>query len=434
MNNIQLKIKNFGPIINGFEGGDGFMSIPKVTLFCGPQGSGKSTIAKVLSSMIWLEKAASFVSWKGKDVEIQGDKMIHSLLDWHGLASYFHPDMELGYRGDYLILEYSKRVLRLSTNNQTDVSYRQPKIMYIPAERNFLHLLDTSTASKTLPHPLRVLLDEFILARKSLKVGEAYQLPVNGYCYMFDAANSQDYIANSHNKGETNKTPVGVASSGLQSVLPLLLITDYLCSTTKNATNRGHDVSSLLVNSNPFIYKDDNDLICYLGTGGKMEIVDLLNGMMTHASCFINIVEEPEQNLFPPTQRSVLRHLIRVCNALNNNRLILSTHSPYIIADLVAAMRVDGLLRRIDQYDKYKTVGQVRELAHKCYPQEATINAGDVCLYETSYNGTVSRANDGQVISDSNFLNRHLALSNMLFQEIDSLEEMAEGLGIFREL
>lgn len=166
MNNIQLKIKNFGPIINGFEGGDGFMSIPKVTLFCGPQGSGKSTIAKVLSSMIWLEKAASFVSWKGKDVEIQGDKMIHPLLDWHGLASYSHPDMELGYRGDYLILEYSKRVLRLSTNNQTDVSYRQPKIMYIPAERNFLHLLDTSTASKTLPHPLRVLLDEFILARR----------------------------------------------------------------------------------------------------------------------------------------------------------------------------------------------------------------------------------------------------------------------------
>ena len=54
---IKLKIRNFGPITDGFTENDGFMNISQVTLFCGNQATGKSTIAKLFSTLSWLEKA-----------------------------------------------------------------------------------------------------------------------------------------------------------------------------------------------------------------------------------------------------------------------------------------------------------------------------------------------------------------------------------------
>ena len=53
----KIRIKNFGPIKNGFEGDDGFIDIRKATIFIGNQGTGKSSVAKLISVMSWLEKA-----------------------------------------------------------------------------------------------------------------------------------------------------------------------------------------------------------------------------------------------------------------------------------------------------------------------------------------------------------------------------------------
>ena len=52
----KIKVKNFGPIKNGFNEDDGFISIHKVTIFIGNQGTGKSSIAKLISTLMWLEK------------------------------------------------------------------------------------------------------------------------------------------------------------------------------------------------------------------------------------------------------------------------------------------------------------------------------------------------------------------------------------------
>ena len=52
----RIKIKNFGPIREGFVGNDGWLGIKKVTVLIGDQGSGKSTVAKLISVFSWLEK------------------------------------------------------------------------------------------------------------------------------------------------------------------------------------------------------------------------------------------------------------------------------------------------------------------------------------------------------------------------------------------
>jgi predicted ATPase len=53
----RIKIRNFGPIVNGYLENDGWIDINKVTIFIGNQGSGKSTIAKLISTFTWIEKA-----------------------------------------------------------------------------------------------------------------------------------------------------------------------------------------------------------------------------------------------------------------------------------------------------------------------------------------------------------------------------------------
>ena len=42
-------------------------------------------------------------------------------------------------------------------------------------------------------------------------------------------------------------------------------------------------------------------------------------------------LEEPEQNLFPPTQQLLMRKLLRLFENNKNNMLFISTHSPYIL-------------------------------------------------------------------------------------------------------
>ena len=53
----KLRIKNFGPITEGLQSSDGFITFDKYTLFIGDQGTGKSTVAKMYSVCSWLEKA-----------------------------------------------------------------------------------------------------------------------------------------------------------------------------------------------------------------------------------------------------------------------------------------------------------------------------------------------------------------------------------------
>lgn len=51
----MARVKNFGPIRGGLTENDGWIEVTKVTVFIGNQGSGKSTIAKLISTFAWLE-------------------------------------------------------------------------------------------------------------------------------------------------------------------------------------------------------------------------------------------------------------------------------------------------------------------------------------------------------------------------------------------
>ena len=94
---IRLRIKNCGPITEGFDSADGFMSFGTYTLFVGDQGTGKSTVAKLLSIFSWLEKAL----FRGDDdSESFGASDFRGLYKNQLLSDSFSKDTEIEYIGD----------------------------------------------------------------------------------------------------------------------------------------------------------------------------------------------------------------------------------------------------------------------------------------------------------------------------------------------
>ena len=77
----RLIIDNIGPISH--------IDIPinRVNVIIGKQSSGKSTIAKVLSFCLWLEK--DIVAHQDKDY-IDSELLKKELLNYHKIANYFN--------------------------------------------------------------------------------------------------------------------------------------------------------------------------------------------------------------------------------------------------------------------------------------------------------------------------------------------------------
>lgn len=53
----KIRMHNFGQVKRGFIEDEGWIEIKKVTLFIGNQSIGKSSISKLISIFIWIEKA-----------------------------------------------------------------------------------------------------------------------------------------------------------------------------------------------------------------------------------------------------------------------------------------------------------------------------------------------------------------------------------------
>ena len=53
----KIRIRNYGPLgIGTSELDGGSLTVPKFSFFIGDQGTGKSTVAKLISTLSWTEK------------------------------------------------------------------------------------------------------------------------------------------------------------------------------------------------------------------------------------------------------------------------------------------------------------------------------------------------------------------------------------------
>lgn len=392
----NIRIRHFGPIRESGE-----LEISSVMLFCGQQGSGKSTIAKLISTCSWIEKALARKEIMAKDLTAKNFR--ERYCGYHYLSNFFKPGQTyICYQGDKIELIYKNDSLAVvETRNG---NYHMPQIMYVPAERNFMVAVEQAEKIRNLPPSLLTMLQVF---KKALNAGD-YKIPIDGFSVHYDKLNKITWL-----QGGDYRLRLHEAASGLQSVIPLVVVSVYLSLMVERGESHEMSAEELdklqrEVNS---ILEDSN-----LNEALRRILIEQLNKRYKN-ECFLNIVEEPEQNLFPVSQKDVLHKLLAVFNSNPLNGLIITTHSPYIIDELSLAVKAGAVLKK----------GQGKNIEaeiEKVVPVASCLDAEQLSIYEIRDDGCVVQLpNYNGLPSDENYLNVSLMDSNERFNQLLEIED-----------
>ena len=410
----KIRIKNFGPIKEGYLEDDGWLDIKKVTVFIGNQGSGKSTVAKVFSTLSWMEKSINRGDIRREEISF---KMFHDYFEYQGINSYFQPDTYIEYSGNKCHIKYDKKENLVIVELVKKKNYFVPKIMYIPAERNFLSTIKDAFEVKGLPEHLFTFAEELRKAQKQLK-GKPIELPIHNYRYEYDELSESSFVL-----GPGHRVNLLQASSGFQSTIPLFLVSRHLTNLTP--------IKDIIIRENMSVTQSlrMNEEIVSIALNNsisdetKQKSIKKIQSKYINR-CFINIVEEPEQNLFPSSQRFMLISLCSYNNRNVANKLIITTHSPFIISYLTLAVKAHFLKNKLSFESIYKLNGLKAKLS-KIVPLGATIKPGDIAIYEfEEKTGTIKiRENYQDLPSDENKLNEMMEETNELFAQLLEIQQ-----------
>ena len=340
-----LEIRNFGPISNVT------LTISPLTIFIGDQGSGKSTISKLLTicrDIRWRHdildgniasilrpfkefsideffRKDTFFSYKEDSASDTSDSIIYENGAFNYKMSGVDDVEEAKKRLKFLIVETAQSLAKRTGNDKledTD-SYTRKLLrantrigLYIPAERNIVGVLSQSLASIIL-HKIPfsdVILEFMSIFEKAKKEFPSFEVPFLNARFIEKEGSNRIFLPDSNKEISFN-----AGSSGLQSTLPMLMVIDYSRKT----------------------------------------------------NCFDSfVVEEPEQNLFPKNQRELMLYF---ASKLNNNKcnFVLTSHSPY----LLSCLNVQLLASKLYAIDGYK------DEVGKIIKKEFVIDSKDVAVY-----------------------------------------------------
>lgn len=406
----KIKIKNFGPIKKGYQENDGWIDVKKVTVFIGNQASGKSSVAKLISTLSWCEKALFRGDIDKKELK-RKSKFQNYFCGYQNIKNYFSPNTEIFFEGDAYRFRYQGGKFYILERKK---DYLVPKIMYIPSERNFVSVVSQPEKLKYLPKPLYTFLDEF--ARSTSEISTALKLPINNLEFKYEKNKGPMVVGKDHEISLTE------ASSGLQSAIPLFVVSKNLAEGINKLDDNSQSKRSL---EDMRRYRERLEEILMkkkFSAEMRNSAIEILSSI-TKNDCFINIVEEPEQNLFPRSQRHILNSLLKFAYMNKGNKLVMTTHSPYLINYLTLAVKAKFILNKIkDTNKKDKLNPKLCEIV----PLASTVKPEDLVIYELDeLKGTINKLGDYKGLPlDDNYLNHGLAESNELFAKLLEIEDL----------
>ncbi|GHV11204.1 hypothetical protein AGMMS49938_01480 [Fibrobacterales bacterium] len=400
----KIKIENFGAIKNCD------IDIKKVTLFIGNQGTGKSTIAKLISTFMWIEKALVrgdiTAKWLLSNNNKHKKAFENIFMKYHLMENYTKNNTKINYEGDIYRIIYENEKFEIK---QKQNKYSLPQIMYIPAERNFISNVKKTRDLKLFSHSLMDFLTEFNNAKQELKT---LKLPINNAELEYDKLNDIVNI-----KGSDYKVKLTESASGFQSIIPLFLVTEFLTnSIKKRISDKVMSVEEQERFKKMFLEIQENNEL----TDEQKRIAISGIAAKFNKTSFINIVEEPEQNLYPEAQWELLKKLLEYNNLNEGNKLIMTTHSPYMINFLSIAIQANMLQNKIK---KAKNKNELLEKIKKIIDFNSTISENDLIVYQLKNGKSLKLSSVYGIPSDDNYLNNMLDEGNDKFGTLLEIEE-----------
>ena len=392
----SIIIENFGAI----KMHNAPIEIKKVTFFIGNQGSGKSTVAKLISIFSWIEKALVRGDYDRKWFE-RKNRFKNTFLPYHRIENYLKKDTFIQYEGEAYIITYENEFLKLEEKKNNN--YSLPQIMYVPSERNFIAYVKSPKELKLSSDALKDFLTEFDNSKEIVK---NLELPINEAILDYDKLNDTLNL-----KGKDYKIKLTEASSGFQSFAPIYMVSCYLAKSVKKQSevkvSMSGEEKDRFRKEVEQIYKNE------LFTDEQKRIAISVLSKKFNKTSFINIVEEPEQNLFPTSQRDMLYSLLKINNEIAANKLIITTHSPYLVNYISVVVEAGNIRNEAN-----------KEQIGKIIPISALVKSEDLAIYELDEKeGTVKLLGDYNGIpSDENMLNLQIDETNNLFADLLDLK------------
>lgn len=324
-----IQLKNIGPIKE-----TGLIELSQLMLIIGRQSSGKSTFMKVLCYCRWLEKKIMTSFEDVIPAYTHNLRFKRDLIQFHRLDElYFNVDSYIEYRGDVVTILYKgvNNNAKIIKNQDNWEKRYNSKLSYIPSERNLVSAI--KNIEETYKTKDRDVLFNFIVEWGEAKerYTKAHPMPLsvtNNFSYYNDEG--QDYIILPNKKNETSF----YASSGIQSVAPVDVMSDSFVKMVGKI--RSFSQSDLL-----------NQLMAILNVDNVSKIdinamsdenMEKLREIMKYQSVQL-FIEEPEQNLYPDSQRILIQNLVKRIKQANkegkrDSMIVLTTHSPYVLSTL----------------------------------------------------------------------------------------------------
>lgn len=385
-------IDNIGPIIHTE------FDLNRVNVFIGPQSIGKSTIAKIISFCLWLEKD----SIRHQHIDNVNSSFIQDkLISFHKMDSYFNRNSHIKYLGTAINFEYyfpnPPIIEKVNGFSEAEIG----KVAYAPAERNIVSMGNVSSF-KFEEDYVRDFIFEWLSIRSKFNKENAVHIPGTDVTYYYD-----------EKKGDTIELPNGApiylteSSSGLQAATPLYVYCKYVTEWiyNHNADMSYEDLDKIIegVNRKTFEilsqepenadvfngdkYEDNEELLTkfsrfILTEEDHSNHAASYNFLMRYADKLRKphftqlIIEEPELNLFPKTQVDLLYAILRLLQNNRQDNLVITTHSPYILYALNNCLLANIVKEKMPK-------SKIKEIS--C--ANIKLNSSDVSVYELE-NGT----------------------------------------------
>lgn len=372
----HLVIRNIGPVK------EAEIELKRFNFIIGPQSSGKSTVAKILSTCSWIEKEAT--TTMNENVIADADSFVSLMEDFHKMIDYFDENSEIAFETDVISISLKGKEFKVRLKDQE--LYRREKICYIPSERNAVTLPELQGFEFGQTN-LRSFLFDWYNAREFYGEENKTDILNLGVRYYYDPSELKYKDRIEHVNGKTYKIPLGSASSGLQSVVPLQIMMQYYTNQYFNTfaektsfdsdakirmiQNRVVDKYVLSVVYPGFdpkkrgeLIKEQNDRI-HEGNPEARALLEKYRGELERLTVPVRtsfIVEEPEQNLYPFTQIDLLEAIVKLCSGERGHGCTITTHSPFILNYL------NVLIERFN----------------KNIPDQVKLNPDELCVYSVN--------------------------------------------------
>ncbi len=328
------------------------IDLGRFNLIIGKQSSGKSCVLRTACFCAWVEKRISLA--QSEEYFMQSGKFRDEMVHYHKMEGYFEVDTVISYETDCMKFKYDNKSEQFKFAwKKKRLTYKRPKISYVPSERNIVSLLPNWKSQVSTYDCVLDFMNDWDHARRYLQ--HTKDILNLGMSYHYKQMSNEDKMLLRNKK----ELLLSNSSSGVQSLISLYVNLDYLADGVYS------EEASLI----PIRTQEQRELIqrllkeLYFKIDKHNEITEKQDIVFSYANIDFHFenslaleefketlnryvftqrsdvyLEEPEDNLFPPTQCQLMDWLIAFANRRKHvMSLFVTTHSPYILTHLLQA-------------------------------------------------------------------------------------------------